>query len=336
MPIVYTEIGYGDDGYGDDPYAVPIVFANMGLQFSAFEATATGLQFKAVIYNTNLLRIMCEFLSRGQVGTGGNNAWGFAKGLGLNWISNSTEPGDFDVNNLNTDIVEQGWRSATGTKTGIILRCDTEIEQGVFADTFTIQNHNLTSSAVVNLEASTDPSFGTVGLTVPLQITDDNVYWMPPDLPNTGYRYWRLTVSDASNPDNFIFFGTCAFGVSEIFIDEQNTDSIDYGFKDYADKVETEGFTNASISRSQKKQLHLDFRLIDRQSNNFSILRTLTTRYRTTHKCLWIPTPDDVDMEVTAEFAVFAKLVGIQKERHNYKGPRNQYVDMSFDLDEAA
>ena len=90
--------------------------------------------------------------SRGLAGATGMNEWGFPAGQGQSWRSNSTAAGDFSPFNLNTDLVEQKWRSAT--LTGINLDCDTERAQGVFMDTLGILEHNLTTSATVSPAAT--------------------------------------------------------------------------------------------------------------------------------------------------------------------------------------
>lgn len=332
MPIVLREIGYADNPYAEDPYASPLVLGQLGFQFNVVSLTSYGFQFKAVIYNTNLMRVMCEFPSRGAAGAG-NNAWSQPKGKGLNWVSTSTASGDFLPKNLNTDIVEQIWRSDDGDVNNVILRCDTEINQGVFTDTLAILNHNFSQAANIQFEGSSDPSFSTSGISIALQWTQDNMFWISPDLPISGFRYWRIVIDDPTNTDNFVSVGTIVFGVSDIFSGEQNTDVIQFGWKDFADKVQTEGFTTVANSRALKKTMHLDFKSIDADFPNFSILRKLTTVYRTTHKCLYIPTPSATDQNITAKFAVFSKQVQLNQESHNYKS--SDFVDQGIDLDES-
>lgn len=336
MPIVFREIGYAEGDYADDPYASPIVLAQMGLQFTGVHVFNLGLQFTAAIYNTNRLRTLCDFPSRGaSVTGGGNNAWGNPKGTGQNWVASSTEPGDFSVYNLNTDIVEQVWRSATGVVTGVVLKVDTERTQGVFMDTFSGQNHNLTTSAVVIIDGSNDSTFATVGISIAVQVTDTNMYWLSPDLPAMGFRYWRISLDDPSNPDGFLSIGTIIFGAGRCMSGDQNTDTMDFSFKDFADKVPTEGFTNVANSRALKRQLSLEFRLISTLTNNFTILRDMITNDRTTHKCLWIPTPSATDQRVTDKYAIFSKISQLPKERHKYVADDKIYVDMTIDLDES-
>ena len=126
-------------------------------------------QVLIALYNTNRLRVLMDFPSRGTTGT--------------NWTANSTEPGDFSVNNLNTDIVEQVWRSSAGTKTGIVLTCDTQVPQGVFMDTFAMLGHNLTTSASILLEGSTSAGFASIGISIPITSRRDNIYYISPQLP---------------------------------------------------------------------------------------------------------------------------------------------------------
>lgn len=296
-----------------------------GLQFDSVRVNTSGLQFTVVLYNTDNLRILCDFPSRGLTGN--------------NWTANSTAPGDFIARNLNTDIVEQVWRSNTGDITGVTLVCDTEIPQGVFLDTLAILGHNFTSSANLVLVGASDPLFASVGITITLpaasSLDPTNIYYIAPDFPLQGFRYWRLTIDDVSNGDNFLEAGTIIFGAATIFQGECFVDQIGFEFKDFADTVRTEGYTNVANSRALKKALHLDFRLLRFSLGNFRQLRAMFTRDRTVFKCLWIPTPDPTDQEYTSRFAVFGKLQRIPAESHNSKGASADYTDLSVDVDES-
>ena len=105
-------------------------------------AEQVGVEVLFKIYNTTNIRILCEFQSRGLV----DSNW--------NVLSGGTAVGDFSINNVNTDIPEEVYRS---TIPFIILDCDAGKPQGVSPDTFVVWNHNLTSGAIVTLQASNDP-----------------------------------------------------------------------------------------------------------------------------------------------------------------------------------
>lgn len=295
----------------------------MAFQTRALHLTSIGMQVFVSLYNTTNLRLLASFPSRGVSGS--------------NWTANSTEPGDFSIQNVNTDIEEQIWRSATGVKTSIQLICDTQVPQGVFNDTIAIRNHNLTTSATLTVEGSNDAGFATVGISIPVTVTTSNIYWISPTAPLHSYRYWRFTIDDPTNadPDNCVKIGVILFGTSQIFQGESFIDQVGFAYKDFADTVQTEGFTNVSNSRALRRSLHLEFRSLQFLVSNFQILRSLYTTYRTTHKILWIPTPDPVNAAATSRFAVFGKLTQLPQEQHNWKGANADYVSLAVDIDES-
>jgi len=299
---------------------IPDYLRSVGMQTDVQVSRAFGMQTLATIYNTTNLRILCDFPSRGLTSS--------------NWTSSSTAAGDFSVQNLDTDIVEQVWRSA-GPITGVRLTTDTGLAQGVFLDTLAILNHNLTRSANVILLGSNDPTFVSVGVSITLASRLNNTFYIAPSLPIAGYRYWRFEIDDATNTNGFLQIGTVVFGASEIFQGECFVDQIEFELRDFADTVRTEGFTNVANSRTQKRRLRLDFRSLNYQLRNFTIMRDMFERERTVTKCLWIPTPSATLPEITARFAVFGKLSTVPTETHNNKGPDQDWVTFTTDVDEA-
>lgn len=290
-----------------------------GIQFSVINSTFYGAQFRVILYNTTQLRILCEFPSRGD-----GTSWTVANGGTATSSSNA-----FDVNNLNTDIVEQVYRSTTASNVQLV--CDTNVPQGVFVDTLGILNHNFTRGATVTFEGSNSPVFATSqSFSVP--VTSVNAYWIAPEAPLTAYRYWRINVQDPANPDGYIQIGTVVFGAAEIFsLAESNfVDQVTFGQRHFVDKVFTEGQTNVSNDRGKKRYIGLDFRSISYERNGYNILSNLFTTYGVSHKCLWIPTPT-----VPERFAVFGKLQEIPQETHNYKGDTADYVSLSVQVDES-
>lgn len=287
------------------------------VQFISINPVGLGAQFRSALYNIDNLRILCEFPSRG---TGG----------GTNWVSSSTAAGDFNIANVNTDIVEQVWRSQTGTITNVKLECDTGLPQGVFLDTLALLNHNLTTSATVLLEGDDDPLFGSPGFTQTLEITIDNTYYIAPDLPLSGYRYWRFTISDPTNADNYLQIGTILFGEAIIMVGESFSNPVRLKKKHFSDKVYTEGFTNVSNDRTFKKSISLSFQNITISGGNYANLSGLFETARTNLKCLWIPTP-----KYPIRYATFGKLSDLPDEEHNDLGASADYVNFSVEVDES-
>jgi len=344
MTVTTTEYGYLERDYLVPDYLIPQARGAMGMQSLFQRVQALPMQVLFTVYNTTNLRILCDFQSRGNSARRGeptNNAWGFPIGTGQNIRANSTEPGDFSSLNMNTDVVEQVWRSRDGVRTGLRIDIDTEREQGVFMDTFSLQNTNLTRSAIVRLIGSNVSDFSVVEKDITMVVVDDpNIYWVAPDLPATGQRYWRLFIDDLTNPDGYVSIGALVFGVSIIMQGECFVDQIGFEEKDFADTVETEGFTNVANSRALKKNLNLEFRsLAETELENFQKLKSIFRTARTTLKCLWIPTPNAIqdvpNIVDMAKFAVFSKLVKIPSETHNSKGAGANYVSFNVELDES-
>lgn len=306
--------GYLVDDYLTMPYLAAKICAHMRTEFKRITARLLNSQILHAIYNTKLLRILCDFPSRGTSGT--------------NWsvVAGGTEAGDFSVNNLNTDIVEQVYRSTSKTVT---IQCDTEVPQGIFNDTVAILGHNFTTSASVVMQGSNDMTFGSVGLSETLDVELNNLYWISEFLPAASYRYWRFIISDVTNSNN-LQIGTIVFGPSIIFNGECFVDNVVRRKTHFADRVRTEGFTSVSNDRALKRAVSLSFRNLDFNRDNYDSLSRVIDSARTSLKCLWIPTP-----EYISRFAVFGKLSEIPVENHRALGKNADYIDLDITVDEA-
>jgi len=347
MTINYQTTGYGGTAYGQANYGVGGRLGFMGWQgkfnrnFDAIgwqsqfvSPSPFGWQARVILYNTNNLRILCEFPSRGAVTGAGNNSWGNPIATGQNWLASSTEPSstnDFSEFNLNTDVVEQIWRSATGVKTSITLDCDTELTQGIFNDTVGVLNTNLSSSATVRLIGSTSSTFATIGFDEFLEVDGNGeIIFISQTIPLTAFRYWRFEISDASNVADHISIGTIVFGSATIFQGECFVDKVERQLVNFTDGISTEAFTNVQNDRGIKKKLKLNFKNLDFKKANYANMIDIFNTARTTLKCFWVPTP-----QFPKRFSIFGKLTEIPRETHNVKGENLDFVDFSINVDEA-
>jgi len=307
-------------GYLDDPYLADVYLGNricvsLRTQITRIQAFITHTQVIRALYNTTRLRIMPTFPSRGT--------------SGINWtqIIGSTTGGDFGLNNLNTDIVEQVWRS---TSTSATIQCDTEISQGIFLDTLAMLNHNFTTSATVQLQGSNSSIFATTPYSENLFTELNDMYWIEPMLPNASYRYWRFVINDPTNSDGYLQIGTIIFGSAIIFNGECIVDQVQKRKIHFSDKVKTEGFTNVSNDRALKKAVSFSFKYLNYNLENYSNLSEVVDLVRTSLKALWIPDP-----RFTSRFAVFGKLSELPVENHLVLGADNDYIDMDITVDES-
>lgn len=309
--------------------------AGAAFQTQIFKVGTRAFQALIKYYNSYALRILYDFTSRGLKSGTGNNMHGNPVATGQNWASTSTETG-YPVTNLNTDIVEQYWRTADGVNS-VVLTLDAEYPQGILIDTLCFFNHNLSNNATVQWQRSDDSGFASVD-TVTLEVTKDNLYWISEELPTHQYRYHRFIINDSSKilASDYIQIGTIVAGSAFIMVGgEDIVDNIIFGYKEYADKIETEGYTNVSNSRAVKRNLVVELRSISYTGLNYPNLRYIFNNYRTSLKTVWIPTPSSSDQTLTDRFAVFGKLTNLPQESHNYKGPTAQYIDFTCEVDES-
>lgn len=288
----------------------------VGFQVNRIQFKAILYQVNRILYNTKRLRVLLDFASRGTTGS--------------NWTASTTAAGDFSANNLNTDIVEQCWRSEPGGSKIVALTCDTQVSQGVFVDTIAVLGHNLTRSATIEVQASNSPSFAVYQSFFIETNRTANIYWVAPTAPTVAYKYWRFYIADTTNTNPYLQIGSIVFGSSILMVANDITDSVRRSTKHFSDKVQTEGFTNVSNDRAIKYGLGVEFRSIAYDGTDYTNLRRIFDTARTSLKCLWIPTP-----EYAERFAVFGKLAAIPEEQHNALGPTADYVSFNVDVDES-
>jgi hypothetical protein len=290
-----------------------------GMQVLAFHATAMGCQVRFILYNVDKPRILAEFPSRGVDG--------------LNWLASSTEAGDYDVHNLNNDIVEFYWRSATGVVSGISLVCDSQVVQGIAPDTLAILEHNLSRAATVQFQGSNASDFSSLGYDVTLPVMTRNTFWVAPTLPQDQFRYWRLQISDNTNPDGYIKIGTVIFGSAVIFQGECAEQRVRTRKTHFKVENKTEGHTSVTQDLALKKGVTMNFPQMDAQhKGNYDALQEVFEFARTSLKCLWMVDPRPLYIE---KFTVFAKINSLPDEDHNVITSDEFRVDLSVEVDEA-
>ena len=284
-------------------------------------AEQVGVEALQKIYNVTNIRVLCEFQSRGLV----DQNWTVVQG--------GQAAGDFQIENVNTDIPEEVYRSSN---VFVTIDCDTGKPQGISPDTFVMWNHNLTSGAVVTAVASNDPTFGTALYAFNVEVTKDNLYFITPlnDFPYPLARYYRFSIVDTDNTDGYVEIGNVLFGSAVIFHNDCITSDVSLRYKEFKDEIPTEGFTNVTNPRTLKKAVTIEFKNLSYGSNNYTnLVNNVFLDARTSLRCVWIPY-----MEEPSRFGVFGKLTELPSEEHNVMGDANEdldFVTFTVDIDES-
>lgn len=315
-----------ENHYGMQVLMIVSVVEAYGQQVLMLIKTPFSFQATMVIYNDTQFRVLHEFPSRGTPALDGEN-----------WTATNQAAGDFSPNNLNTDVEEEVYRSTT---LSIELTCDTGIPQGTTIDTLAIRNHNLTRSAQVQVQGSKD-NFASVDVNFDLDpITLQHTYYIAPTFPlgiENQNRYWRVVITDVTNPAGYIQIGCIIFGNAKIFSTHENfSNPLRRGYIHFKDEIATEGFTRISNDRALKKTLRLAFQKLERIRGNYQWLEAYWEFARTSLKCLVIPMP-----KYAARYAVFAKLdrmpeIDVENVA-NMDDPdgRAEYLDFDLSWDES-
>jgi hypothetical protein len=221
----------------------------------------------------------------------------------------------FDVNNVNNDVEERVWRSASTVVTGIQLNCDAGVGEIIEMDTFFMRNHNLTTGATITFLESNDPTFTVVGATTTFTIEEvQEFYYIADDAPLTGYRYGRLNIDDPTNPAGYIQIGVMGYGPAEIMSMTCFALPVEFEPKEYADTVATAAYTNKMNVRAVRDTLRLNFNNVVYDSLDWQTFQRILLCAGTTQKALWIPIP-----ETPYRFTVWSKLIRLPRYRHNGK-----------------
>lgn len=316
------DMGYLDEDYLSGPYLAACLIVGLGVELSILNRRGLAVQLTVRNYNDVLMRVLYDIPSRGDDG--------------LSWTASSTMPSgtnSFIVNNINDDIEEHTWRSATGVVTGIQLNCNTG--NRIAIDTFFMRNHNLTTGAVVELLESDDPTFTTGVVSTLFLITVDKEFlYIASTPPISGYLNQRLDIDDPTNPDGYIEIGVLGFGEAEIFEEPVFALPVEYENVEYVDTVQTAAYTNIMNLRAARKQLRLQINNVVYGSQDWQRWQRIFDYVGKTLKALWIPIP-----ETPYRFTTFSKLKQLPRYSHNsigrVGGVTADYVKFTVETDEA-
>jgi hypothetical protein len=137
---------------------------------------------------------------------------------GVNGVADSAAA-DYPASNLGDYNSARPWRSADAASAHNVVF---DFGTAVGVDTVSLINVNFTTSATVKIQANTTDSWGSPAFENTFQVSGLGLD--PPHYnllrritegsPET-YRFWRLYISDTTNPDGFYEVGELLIGVRE-------------------------------------------------------------------------------------------------------------------------
>lgn len=245
---------------------------------------------------------------------------------GVNIISvTSTAAGDHAAKNLTTTPLRETWRSVdAATPQEIIIEAN---DRTVAPNVFAILNHNLSSTAVVQLQGNNSNVWSAPGFTANLVWNKKHIVL----LEDVGqpWRYYKIKITDPSNPCGYIDIGKIVGGTAFQFMNNEDmADDFSSGKTDLAYQMKSEGFFRASNERVKTDSLSLSFPKLSSvtgKNANYVGITELAEFVGETLPFLTIVDPLDPYFKL-----IWGQLRTMPKESFTI----NRFVNLSLDIDE--
>jgi len=127
-------------------------------------------------------------------------------------LTASSEASGYPASNVQHIHLSRKWRSSTDSAESVVI----DMGAAVTVDAAAIVGHNLTSAAIVRVEANSSDSWTTPPFSRAFDPTEE---CMMVTFPSQSYRYWRFYFDDGSNPDTYIEAGRLFFCVHWASVD---------------------------------------------------------------------------------------------------------------------
>jgi len=181
-------------------------------------------------------------------------------------ITALTENPDYDFTTaFNDDRLSRVGRTVSDTSQTLIF----DLLSAVAVSKLMIQDHNFTSGVTITLEGNATNVWTAPSYTSSVTWTTGYIY--KDLLTDQTYRYWRLSISDASNPDDYL-------EISKVFLGTHLSVYMDTGMSLNND-------SNSSTSKSTSGQIYAN-RQLQYKSAKF-VLSEINATTRTLLKTFW-------------------------------------------------
>jgi len=156
--------------------------------------------------------------------------------------SASSAESDFPLANIVNRWHTRHWRSTDDTAEWVKI----DLSEAKDVQALVMKYHNLTGSATVKLQGNATDSWGSPSVDATVTVTTETIVHFLSSVES--YRWWRVSLVDASNPDTYIRIGRLFLGT--YFSPEYNfTNDYRYTMRDPSVKAYSSG---GQVSVNQK------------------------------------------------------------------------------------
>ena len=131
-------------------------------------------------------------------------------------ITASSANATYPASNMKLLPITKVWRSVAAVLSSVTLLFDLGSAMTITAAG--LVNANLTSAATLLLEAGTTSAVSDFSVTLSYVRLYDWIRWLS---PSQSYRYWRFTLTDAANGDNYLEVGYPILGNATVLTSAQ-------------------------------------------------------------------------------------------------------------------
>lgn len=183
-------------------------------------------------------------------------------------ITASSANATYPASNLKLLPITKVWRSANAALSSVTLLFDLNAAQTV--NVVALINANLTSAATVTIAAGTTSATSDFG---PQTISYVRLYdWVRWLATSQSYRYWKFTLTDAANGDNYLEAGYPILGNATVL-----DNSFAYGWQqidEYASMM-TESEFGVRHAAEMFNRSRFQFQFVNRTSGELDTIRTI-------------------------------------------------------------
>jgi hypothetical protein len=200
-------------------------------------------------------------------------------------LTPNTEDPFFPVENIQDIHLGCAWRTV-GTTAQVVIDCGSALEVSCIG----LAGLNVTDDATITVEANSSDSWGAPPFSTSLDVAETMLKF----IATQTYRYWRVTIADATNPDGYVATGRVHLGeylqmpgiVPGIRIPRQTSSTVDITpsgavFGDLGRQFRSADFSFLGISNAKRGEIDAMFAVTDRVTPVFIAIWANDLTYET-------------------------------------------------------